>query len=313
VEVVLLPKPAGWLTLFAFFPTPESALDLVEGLRQKDANESRPQPQSLEWFDSASLEIVRRDVPGFSTPDEARVALFIEQSLDDAAVDEDALLPGWLDALAESGALVAHPLGVVVARTAQQREALRVVRHAIPAGVNERASRNGMPKLGTDLSVPDAQLREIMDAYGLAGSDPRRLLGELEAKRLLESLGRDVGEVSAKDAAHWRAAGLPERLETVTFGHIGDNHVHLNFLPRDAPGLALCREIYAHLTRLAISLGGSPSAEHGIGKIKHAGLLEWVGEAGVEEMRAVKRALDPGFCLGRGNLFEQTDPRARGT
>ena len=38
-----------------------------------------------------------------------------------------------------------------------------MIRHAIPAGVNEIVIANGMPKVGTDFSVPDNALRDIMD------------------------------------------------------------------------------------------------------------------------------------------------------
>ena len=53
-------------------------------------------------------------------------------------------------------------------------------------------------------------------------------------------------------------------------------------------------------------MGGSPLAEHGVGRnpVKQALLRELYGEAGVDQMRAVKRALDPGWKLAPGVLFE---------
>jgi len=221
----------------------------------------------------------------------------------------DELAKLWLERLTRAGALVEDPAGVVVAATATQREELRLARHAIPAGVNELATRNGMPKLGTDLAVPDSSLRVMLDLYHRASRDPRGLLKESEVRNLLDELSGGSREWSGTDGPSldegWRALGLPDRLEALSFGHIGDNHIHVNFLPKDAASLALARAVYAHLTRAAIAMGGSPSAEHGFGKIKHAALEEWIGRDGVLGMLAVKRALDPEGCLGRGNLFPE--------
>jgi D-lactate dehydrogenase (cytochrome) len=49
---------------------------------------------------------------------------------------------------------------------------------------------------------------------------------------------------------------------------------------------------------------GSVSAEHGIGKLKTDYLKHMYGEQGIEEMKKVKKALDPNWILSRGNLFE---------
>jgi D-lactate dehydrogenase (cytochrome) len=52
-------------------------------------------------------------------------------------------------------------------------------------------------------------------------------------------------------------------------------------------------------------MGGSPLAEHGVGRspVKQALLRLMYGEEGIEQMRAVKRALDPSWKLAPGVLF----------
>ena len=57
--------------------------------------------------------------------------------------------------------------------------------------------------------------------------------------------------------------------------------------------------------REVIRLGGSPLAEHGVGRnpVKQQLLAALYGREGIEEMRAVKRALDPDFKLAPGVLF----------
>jgi D-lactate dehydrogenase (cytochrome) len=56
-----------------------------------------------------------------------------------------------------------------------------------------------------------------------------------------------------------------------------------------------------------IRLGGSPLAEHGVGRnrVKQQLLLELYGREGIEEMRRVKRAIDPEWKLAPGVLFDK--------
>jgi D-lactate dehydrogenase (cytochrome) len=54
----------------------------------------------------------------------------------------------------------------------------------------------------------------------------------------------------------------------------------------------------------AVAFGGSVSAEHGIGKLKAKFLKTMYRPSEIEEMRAVKQALDPELLLNPGNIFE---------
>ena len=95
------------------------------------------------------------------------------------------------------------------------------------------------------------------------------------------------------------------RLKYVTFGHIGDNHVHVNILPRDAAEAAAARELYERFIARAVELGGTISAEHGVGKIKREYLRALYGDRHLREMAELKRAFDPACILGRGNIFPE--------
>ena len=59
------------------------------------------------------------------------------------------------------------------------------------------------------------------------------------------------------------------------------------------------------MARAVIDMGGAPLAEHGVGRspLKQSLLLDLYGERGIEEMRVVRRALDPGGKLAAGVLF----------
>jgi FAD/FMN-containing dehydrogenase len=94
----------------------------------------------------------------------------------------------------------------------------------------------------------------------------------------------------------------------VIFGHIGDAHLHVNILPATHES-ALAREILLKFARKAVALGGTVSAEHGLGKRKaHLLPIQFSAEE-IEAMRAVKRRLDPGWILGRATLFEGSSDR----
>lgn len=137
-------------------------------------------------------------------------------------------------------------------------------RHAIPMLINEENSRLGRVKIGTDFAVGDSHLAELMKLY-------RQVLGE-------------------------------SGLDHVIFGHLGDNHLHINLLPGPEE-VARARAVYDTLAARVLEWGGTVSAEHGIGKLKKDYLAKMVGAEGLGDMQTIKRALDPAGLLGRGNLF----------
>ena len=148
----------------------------------------------------------------------------------------------------------------------QDREKMREFRHALPVSVNERIARHGQKKVGTDMAVPDANFPSFLRYY----------------KETLDASGLDY----------------------VIFGHIGDCHLHANMLPRDEVEAEKARHIYGRCVAQAIMLGGTVSAEHGIGKLKKKYLSAMMGERYLNEMADLKRAFDPNGILGRGNMFD---------
>ncbi len=91
------------------------------------------------------------------------------------------------------------------------------------------------------------------------------------------------------------------------FGHMGDGNIHFNFSqPEGADGRAFMAQepaVNAAVYEVVAKLGGSVSAEHGIGQLK-TGLLQRVKDpVALEMMRAVKRALDPNGILNPGKVL----------
>ena len=94
-------------------------------------------------------------------------------------------------------------------------------------------------------------------------------------------------------------------IRIATFGHAGDGNLHPNFIfdhgdPRAEELTDLAR---ADLYRAAIALGGTVTAEHGIGLARRDVLVEQVGADVVDVMRSIKAALDPLGILNPGRVI----------
>ena len=87
-------------------------------------------------------------------------------------------------------------------------------------------------------------------------------------------------------------------------GHIGNNHLHVNVLPRNAEEYARGKALFARWAQDVTAMGGAVSAEHGVGKLKRDFLTTMYGSEHVREMARLKLAFDPACQLGRGNLFD---------
>src|ERR1043165_2969488 len=149
----------------------------------------------------------------------------------------------------------------------QDQAKLREFRHQLPVLMNEWFAHYKQRKVSTDMSVPDAAFPGLFRLY--------------------------------KDTL--RASGLRYTI----FGHIGDNHVHVNILPRNDKEGARAREFYIQFLKYAASVGGTLSAEHGIGKLKRDYLRFFYTDDQLRDMAAIKNTLDPNGILGRGNIFSE--------
>jgi D-lactate dehydrogenase (cytochrome) len=146
-----------------------------------------------------------------------------------------------------------------------EMENFRVFRHRIPERVNEIVRKNKIPKVGTDFAVPEGSLLEIIDFC------------EQEFKK----------------------AGV----FNLTFGHIGENHLHANIVAANEQEYKECRNIYVRIAQKVVEFGGTVSAEHGIGKLRHVFLEKMLGEEGFKELAQFKKSFDANGILGVDNIF----------
>lgn len=91
------------------------------------------------------------------------------------------------------------------------------------------------------------------------------------------------------------------------FGHLGDGNLHINVRPpagQSVADLSGRKDAITHdIEGLALSLGGSFSAEHGIGQMRLASMAAHKSPVALNLMRSLKDALDPGHVLNPGKTI----------
>jgi FAD/FMN-containing dehydrogenase len=139
-------------------------------------------------------------------------------------------------------------------------------------------------------------------------------------REMLPECNRRVGAVSAHDIslplsaigrfidqAGERVARIDPRLLVNCFGHVGDGNLHYNAFPPAGERAVDYRHLNASvktaLHDLVHDLGGSISAEHGIGRVKTGDLARYADPAKLAAMRAIKAALDPNGILNPGAVI----------
>lgn len=86
----------------------------------------------------------------------------------------------------------------------------------------------------------------------------------------------------------------------IPFGHVADGNLHVNLLDVQ---LDRAEDLTDRVLRVVADLGGSISAEHGVGRAKNAWIALGRSETDLATMRAIKQALDPAHTLNPGLLF----------
>ena len=257
----------------ALLPRPERVTGLaIPFASEQDAlqfvvaarDSRRLAPRCLEYFDGAALAIARTSQGQHDWLGGASAMIYAEDT-SDARVEPD--LDAWL-ALAEAHGAATDDVRVL-ASEAELRDARRF-RHAVPAHMNERGASfrgAGGRKLSTDWAVPYRRLPAAI----------------AEARALADRAGIE---------------------QAVIYGHAGSGHPHQNFIARDSVEREAVERVIEATLRHVLSVGGTVSAEHGIGKLKRRWLPLQATPAQLGVMRAVKRELDPLGILAPGNIFE---------
>ncbi len=266
VETTLLPQPENVLSGIVFFKSEDNLLAFVREARSLSLQTRESrQPRGI---DARALEYFDSESLKFLRRNYALVPQWADSAVffeQETDAESEDELMTAWLALLESHEALVDDSWF--AANEPDRLRVREFRHALPVAVNEWLSHHRQRKISTDMAVPDAEFATMLGFY----------------KTTLRESG----------------------LQHVIFGHIGDNHVHVNILPRDDAEAASARKLYKKYIERAVSVGGTVSAEHGIGKLKREYLKMLYGEQHLREMAALKRVFDPAGILGRGNIFSE--------
>jgi D-lactate dehydrogenase (cytochrome) len=272
LELRLERRPARMWAFLAFFPEESAALGFVRAAREGIGG---LQPVALEFLDRCSLRLLagekRSNAALAELPEvpEMSAAIYVEYHAEGEPSEAEAEreLAAVASALERCGSDAGQAWS---AEGERELERLKVFRHALPEAVNlaidrRRRQAPGITKLGTDMAVPAEALAPTLAMY----------------HRDLEASG----------------------LEHVLFGHIGDNHIHVNILPRSEEEYRRGRALAERWAEQATAAGGTVSAEHGIGKLKVELLRKMYGSDSIAEMRRLIELFNPGRRLNRGNMI----------
>jgi D-lactate dehydrogenase (cytochrome) len=133
--------------------------------------------------------------------------------------------------------------------------------------------------------------------------------------RLQQDIEKVAGDVIVpferleESLALYRSTFERHGLEYAIWGHVSDGNMHPNVVPRSLEDVHRGRTAILEIARGVMAMGGAPLAEHGVGRsaLKQQMLRDLYGDRGIEEMRAVKRALDPEWKFAAGVLFPPVD------
>jgi D-lactate dehydrogenase (cytochrome) len=266
IEVELIPKPHEFFSGIAFFKREENAWQLVNQAREESLKNRSSQVKDR--IDASILEYFDS-----SALDLLRsVYTQIPQQARSALFFEQEICHNSEAKLIDQWSLLFQRYQALTDqswfdKSSKEHAGFRIFRHAIPALINKILRQHNQMKIGTDFAVPKEHFFDLLKLY----------------QQGLKNSG----------------------LHHCSFGHLADNHLHVNILPRNDEEAKRGWQLYNQFASQIIQWGGSLSAEHGVGKIKKDYLPLMIGRSGMIEMSLIKKILDPCNILGRGTIIPE--------
>ncbi len=265
-ELKLLSLPENFLSAVIFFPDEAKALDFIDDARAKSYESRKPGADSE--IDALSLEFFDSNALDFLREDYPNITA----SHAAAVWFEQETTSGNEDLITEKWINLIEKYGgdlenSWIATDVKERREFQDFRHAVSWKISESLTRNNLRKVGTDTAVPHDKFHEFY----------------YYSKKLVADAG----------------------LAFVNYGHFGDSHMHLNMLPKNEEELALAKKLYGTICAKSVALGGTVSAEHGIGKFKREYFELMYPEEQIRKMAKIKKKLDPNLIMNIGNIFSE--------
>ena len=294
----VLPEPPAVALALVPVDSEATALALVDDLRRASAETWRARDPrgidvaAIEHVDRRCLEILREDSA------DRRLELTIRQNAEVVLIVQ-LELPAGADASA-AFADVAASLGSDAPDSALVRFCRALDRHGVfddtelaMPGDERRAAQF----LALREAVPTGINRRVGDAKRVADARIEKTAADMIVPfdRFDEMM------------RHYRDGYVRRGLDFAIWGHISDGNVHPNVIPKTYEDVVAGREAILEFGRDVARLGGCPLAEHGVGRsgLKQTLLRQLYGAPALEEMRAIKRSLDPDWKLAPGVIFEK--------
>jgi len=259
----LFPKPKGREVAWVGVGSPEKALALY-GMAMEQAG---PSLTAFELMSDRTLSFVLKHIPGAVSPIERPYPWYVLMEISSGRSAEDAskLIDSILeDYMFSTGDDAAQFDGVMASSLAQAEAFWRLRESMSDAQKPEGVS------IKHDISVPVASIPEF---------------------------------IARADKAVQR---LAPGARPVCFGHMGDGNLHYNVSqPAGGDGAAfqnLYRAMNDAVHAIVRDLGGSISAEHGIGRMKRDELIATAPPVATDLMRRIKRAFDPAGIMNPGKV-----------
>ena len=220
--------------------------------------------QAFEYMSGTSMDMVLTHIPRTSLPLATPARHYVLVEL--ATTRSKADLRSEIESVLESAIAAEIVLDAVVAQSGSQRDAMWKLREE-----HAEAQRRAGASVKNDVSVPLSRIPELLHRGSKA------------------------------------SAAVLSGIRVAPFGHMGDGNIHLN-ISQPAGGdkqafLARWNEVNEIVFKIVLELGGTISAEHGIGVLKRALLREVKSPLELRMMEAIKRSLDPAGIMNPGKVL----------
>jgi len=273
LTIRLLPEPKKIWGVVCLFKNVHSAICFAKALIKNEFE--NVSVTAIEYFDKVTLRLIDElkktvsrlsVIPDIAPDIEASVYVELICEIEDDEMMEIALL-SLQELLVTCGG--DEDLTWAAAGN-EEMEKFRLFRHAAPEAVNQKKDAHRMAvseivKTAVDFSAPNEYFEQIMEMYDQ----------DIKSSNILGAI----------------------------FGHVGNCHLHVNFLPVDMEEMRTVQEIIDSWAKKISAFGGCIAAENGIGKLKKHLFSNYVHEFERALALQIKQSFDQENLLNPGNIL----------